>query len=250
MGRSPIPSRINPLTWEKTLSFFRKLPLVRGFSEACHQGLGAPKEGTKTFPEDLAPPKATERGGFPTPGGPKKTTLSPLCSLLRLQEGDFPRKGGRCVHITGLLLEISWIAGPRGNIRPLSPFPLVGVKRLGTNQGLRVPVRPVHPPGPPGISPPCFPGWESIRRSFRPRFADPSFVSLCEIVSVVLVARLSRFSGERDPPENTPHPLEVDQKRAQRGISPLWDPREHVLAAACVLLWAPGQERPRKGGRS
>lgn len=72
MGRSPIPSRINPLTWEKTLSFFRKLPLARGFSEACHQGLGAPKEGAKTFPEDLAPPRQQKEGAFPLPEALKK----------------------------------------------------------------------------------------------------------------------------------------------------------------------------------
>ena len=36
-----------------------------------------------------------------------------IWSLPRLQEGDPRQKEGRCVHISGLVLEISWISGPR-----------------------------------------------------------------------------------------------------------------------------------------
>ena len=35
-----------------------------------------------------------------------------IWSLLRLQEGDSTQKVGRCVHIFGLVMEISWISGP------------------------------------------------------------------------------------------------------------------------------------------
>ena len=127
------------------LEFFPQAAPCEGLFRGLPSRTGRSQRGGENLSGGPRPPKATERGGFPTPGGPKKTTLSPLCSLLRLQEGDFPRKGGRCVHITGLLLEISWIAGPPRKHSPTLSFSIARRQTPWDKSG----VESAGPAGPP-----------------------------------------------------------------------------------------------------